>query len=169
MNWPRIILDGIAMSAVFNAVVLVGFTLWPQEYSVMFPKEIKEAAAPYVNQKEVRKMKLFLYGLYLALFLYWAISASLAGTKGFWSLFWTGYIETGYIEMAFVSVSDFVILDCWLPQKVRDRIKGAEHCKAWERKEWLLKLAIPEHTLGWTFLVCPIAGLIVAGIAPLLG
>ena len=47
MNWPRIILDGIAMSAVFNAAVLLGFTLWPQEYSVMFPKEIQKAAAPY--------------------------------------------------------------------------------------------------------------------------
>ena len=99
---------------------------------------------------------------YLALFLYWTISAHLAGTKGFWPLFWTGYVE-----MTFVSVSDFLILDCWLPQKVRNRIKGAEHCKAWERKEWLMKLAIPEHALGWTFLVCPIAGLIVAGIAVL--
>ena len=64
MNWPRIILDGIVMSALFNAVVLVGFTHWPQEYSVMFPKEIKEAAAPFVNRTEARKMKLFLYGLY---------------------------------------------------------------------------------------------------------
>ena len=163
MNWPRIILDGIAMSAVFNAVVLVGFTLWPQEYSVMFPKDIKTAAAPYVKQKDVRKMKLFLYVLYLAMFAYWAISASLAGTRGFWPLF-----RTGYVEMTFVSISDFLILDCWLPGKVRDRIKGAEHCKAWERKEWLLKLAIPEHAFGWTFLVCPIAGLIVAGIAALL-
>ena len=54
MSWPRIILDGIAMSAVFNAVVLVGFTLWPQEYSVMFPKKIKDAAAPYVNKAEAR-------------------------------------------------------------------------------------------------------------------
>ena len=159
MNWPRIILDGLAMSALFNAVVLVGFNLWPQEYSVMFPKEIKEAAAPYV-----KKMKLFLYGLYLVLFLYWAVSTHLAGTEGFWPLFWTGYVE-----MTFVSVSDFLILDCWLPGKIRERIKGADHCKAWERKEWLKKLAIPEHALGWTFLVCPIAGLLVAGIASLLG
>lgn len=163
MNWPRIILDGVTMSALFNAVVLVGFNLWSQEYSVMFPKEIKEAAAPYVNKKDVRKMKLFLYGLYFALFLYWAISAHFAGTKGFWSLFWTGYLE-----MTFVSISDFLILDLWLPQKVRNRIKGAEQCRAWERKEWLMKLAIPEHALGWTFLVCPIAGLVVAGIAALL-
>ena len=70
MSWPRIILDRIAMSAVFNAVVLVGFTLWPQEYSVMFPKEIKDAAAPYVNKAEARKMKQFLYGLYVLLLLF---------------------------------------------------------------------------------------------------
>ena len=163
MNWPRIILDGISMSLLFNAVVLVGFERWPQEYSVMFPKEIKKAAAPYVKQKDVRKMKLFLYGLYLVLFLYWAVSAHLAGTEDFWPLFWTGYVE-----MTLVSVSDFLILDCWLPGKIKDRIKGAEHCKAWERNEWLMKLAIPEHALGWTFLVCPIAGLAVAGIAVLL-
>jgi len=61
MNWLRIILDGIAMSALFNAVVLAGFQRWPQEYSVMFPKEIKEAEAPCVNKKVVRKMKLLLY------------------------------------------------------------------------------------------------------------
>ena len=163
MNWPRIILDGIAMSLLFNAVVGVGFSLWPQEYSVMFPKEIKEAAAPYVNQKDVRKMKLFLYSLYLFMFIYWAVSAHFAGMRSFLSLFWVGYIE-----MTFVSISDFLILDCWLPQKVRHMIKGAEHCKAWERREWLLKLAIPEHALGWTFLVCPVAGVIVAGIGALL-
>ena len=150
------------MSALFNAVVVLGFTLWPQEYSVMFPKEIKEAASPYVNGTNVKKMKLFLFGLYFAMFLYWSISAHAAGTRCFWPLFWTGYTE-----MTFVSASDFLILDCWLPLKIRNRIKGAEHCEAWKRKEWLLRLAIPEHVLGWTFLVCPAAGLIVAGIAGL--
>ncbi|MBQ6505314.1 MAG: hypothetical protein IJI57_15520 [Flexilinea sp.] len=164
MNWLRIILDGVAMSILFNAVVGIGFILWPQEYSVMFPKEIKKAAAPYVNKNDVRKMKLFLYSLYLFLFVYWTVSVHFSGMAGFRHLFWTGYIE-----MTFVSISDFLILDCWLPQKVRYMIKGAEHCKAWERREWLLTLAIPEHVLGWTLLVCPIAGLAVAGIAVLLG
>ena len=28
MNWPRIILDGISMSLLFNAVVCVGFLLY---------------------------------------------------------------------------------------------------------------------------------------------
>ena len=67
MNWPRIILDGLSMSLLFNAVAGLGFLLWPQAYSTMFPREIKEAAAPYVDRRDVRKMKLFLYSLYLYL------------------------------------------------------------------------------------------------------
>ena len=55
MNWPRTILDGIAMALLFYAVVGVGFLIYPQAYSTMFPKEIKEAAAPYVDRKDVRK------------------------------------------------------------------------------------------------------------------
>ena len=61
MNWPRTILDGIAMALLFNAVVGVGFLIYPQAYSTMFPKEIKEASAPFVDKKDVRKMKLILY------------------------------------------------------------------------------------------------------------
>lgn len=110
------------MSMLFNAVVGLGFMLFPQAYSVMFPKEIKEAAAPYVEQEDVKKVRLILYTLYILLFIYWSISAYLAGVSNFWSLFWTGYVE-----MTFVSVSDFLILDCWLPGKVRHMIKGAEH------------------------------------------
>ena len=162
MNWPRIILDGVSMSLLFNAVVGLGFLLWPQAYSTMFPKEIRQAAAPYVDKGEVRKMNLLIYPLYLVLLVYWAISARNAGTSGFRDLFWTGYVE-----MTFVSLSDFIILDCWLPGKVRHMIKGAEHCRAWARREWLMKLAIPEHGLGWTLLACPMAGLIVAGLGAL--
>ncbi len=52
MNFPRIILDGISMSLLFNAVVGLGFLLVPQAYSTMFPKEIKAAAAPYVKKRD---------------------------------------------------------------------------------------------------------------------
>ena len=68
-----------------------------------------------------------------------------------------------------VSLSDFIILDCWLPPKAKPYIKGAENCKTWERWEWLKTLAIPEHGLLWTLIVCPFAGLAVAGICALLG
>ncbi len=151
------------MALLFNAVVGVGFLICPQAYSTMFPKEIKEAAAPFVDKKDMRKMKLILYPLYLMLFIYWAVSTHFAEISGFWNLFWTGYAE-----MTIVSIGDFLILDCWLPPKAKPYIKGAENCKAWERKEWLWKLAIPEHTLGWTFFVSPIAGLVVAGLGMLL-
>ncbi len=164
MNWPRLILDGLAMSLLFNAVVGVGFLLYPQAYSTMFPKEIKTAAAPYVDRKDVGKVSLIIYPLYLFMFVYWAISAHYAGISGFRTLFWTGYLE-----MIMVSTSDFLILDCWLPPRAKPFIKGAENCKAWERKEWLLKLGIPEHAIAWPVILCPIAALIVAGIGVLLG
>ena len=45
MNWPIIILDGLSMSLLFNAVAGLGFLLVPQAYSSMFPKEIRQAAA----------------------------------------------------------------------------------------------------------------------------
>ena len=163
MNWPRIILDGLSMSLLFNAVAGLGFLLVPQAYSTMFPKEIRQAAALFVEKKDVRTMKLILYPLYLVLFVWWGISSHLAGISGFWNLFWTGYVE-----MTLVSLTDFLILDCWLPQRIRHMIKGAEDCKAWGRWEWLKTLAIPEHGLVWTLLICPIAGLAVTGIASIL-
>lgn len=55
MNWPRTILDGVAMALLFNAVVGVGFLLYPQAYTTMFPKEIKEAAARTRGTGSVRR------------------------------------------------------------------------------------------------------------------
>ncbi len=164
MNWPRLILDGLAMSLLFNAVVGVGFLIYPQAYSTMFPKEIKKAASAYVDRRDVGRMNLIIYPLYLFMFVYWGISAHYAGVSGFWPLFWTGYLE-----MIMVSTSDFLILDCWLPPKAKPFIKGAENCKAWERKEWLLKLGIPEHAIVWPVFFCPVAALIVTGIGVLMG
>jgi len=164
MNWARLFMDGMIGSLLFNAVAILGFLLVPQAYSTMFPKEIKQAAAPYVDRKDVRTVSLILYPLYLVLFIWWGISSHLAGVSGFWNLFWTGYVE-----MTLVSITDFLILDCWLPPRIRHMIKGAENCRAWERKEWLKTLAIPEHGLMWTLIVCPITGLAVAGIASIFG
>ncbi len=56
MNIARTILDGIVMCVIFNAIVGLFFMVIPQAYSVMFPKEIKEAAAPYVEKKDLRSM-----------------------------------------------------------------------------------------------------------------
>ena len=88
----------------------------------------------------------------------------LEGVSGFRNLFWTGYIE-----MMFVSVSDFILLDVLGRIYVMDKglIKGAEGHPDWKWSGWL-KLAVPEHGILWTFLFCPLTGLIVAGIGALL-
>ena len=54
MNIPRVILDGIVMCVIFNSVVGLFFMVVPQAYSVMFPKSLKEAAAPYVKKEELK-------------------------------------------------------------------------------------------------------------------
>lgn len=164
MNLSRTILDGIVLSILFNAVVGLFFFVVPQAYAIMFPKGIKKAAKPYVKRKELRVMHLVLYPLYLLMFMYMALSAHLVGVRDFCDLFWTGYIE-----MMFVSISDFFLLDVLGRIYVKDKglIKGAENHPGWEWKEWK-KLAIPEHGIFWTFLFCPLTGLIVAGIGALL-
>ena len=165
MNWSRTILDGIVMCVIFNGLVGLFFYVFSQAYSRMFPKGIKQAAAPYVNMKDVKVLFCILTVIYLLMFLYMAVSAHLAGVSGFQNLFWTGYVE-----MMFVNAGDFFLLDVLGRIYVMDKglIKGAENHSGWEWKEWK-KLAIPEHGIFWTFLFCPLTGLIVAGIGVLLG
>lgn len=164
MNIARTILDGIVMCAVFNAVVGLFFFVFPQAYSTMFPRGMKKAAKPYVKKDEVIKLYCILIPLYLLMFLYMAASARNAGVSGFKNLFWTGYIE-----MMFVNAGDVFLLDVLARIYVKDKgmIKGAEHHPDWAWKGWK-KLAVPEHGLAWPLLVCPLAGLIAAGIGALL-
>ena len=94
-----------------------------------------------------------------------AVSTHLADVSGFKAMFWTGYTE-----MMFVNAGDFFLLDVLARIYVKDKglIKGAEKHPDWEWKGWW-KLAVPEHGLAWPVLVCPLTGLIVAGIEALLG
>ncbi len=160
MNISRTILDGIVMCVVFNAVVGMFFFVFPQAYSTMFPRGMKQAAKPYIRKDEVIKLYIILILLYLLMFLYMALSARFAGVSGFKNLFWTGYIE-----MMFVNAGDFFLLDVLSRLYVKDKglIRGAENHPDWNWKGWK-KLAVPEHGLMWPLLVCPLTGLIVAGI-----
>ena len=80
-------------------------------------------------------------------------------TRYFWWTFFLGPVGMlMVVALPVVTASAETVVSDELP----------EHCKTWERKEWLLKLAIPEHALGWTFLVCPIAGIVVAGLGTLI-
>ena len=48
-------------------------------------------------------------------------------------------------------------------------IKGTEGHPMYQRKNWLLKLGIPEHWIAWPLAVCPIGGVILAGLVTLIG
>jgi len=46
VNWFRTILDGVAMSAVFNSYVAVFWLLKPHSFITMFPKDLQKKARP---------------------------------------------------------------------------------------------------------------------------
>lgn len=166
MIWTRIILDGIAMCLVFNLTVALTWLFIPGAFARMMPPEIRKAA-PKRTKREVLLLAAVLYPLYIGMLAYFIISAHQAGITGFWNLFWTGYVE-----MFFVNLGDFFGLDWWFRAKCRDRgimIPGTEHCAAWNTKQWMLTLAIPEHCILWPLVVCPLAGLLCAGVGGLLG
>ena len=116
------------------------FFVFPQAYSTMFPRGMKQAAKPYVRKDEVIKLYIILILLYLLMFLYMALSARFAGVSGFKNLFWTGYIE-----MMFVNAGDFFLLDVLSRLYVKDKglIRGAENHPDWNWKGWK-KLAVPD-------------------------
>ena len=157
MNWPRTILDGIILSLAFNSIVALMWVLKPRAFLKMLPKEIRQAAPK--RTREEKRFTLTLYPIYILILVYMIISTHLTGISGFWNLFWTGYIE-----MFFINMGDFWLLDVWFRAKFLDRIMipGTENCKAWQTKNWLLTFGIPEHWIGWTLIVCPLFGFVVA-------
>lgn len=159
MDWMRTILDGLAMSLVFNITSGLFFFIMPHAYAHMLPKEIKEAAAPYTAQ-ELRNLALVIYPLFFGVILWMILSAHAAGIQGFWHLFWTAYVE-----MLFVNFGDFLFLDCWLRARIKSGgfIPGTEHCRAWEAKEYM-KQAVPEHFLVWPLVICTVVAFACAGI-----
>ena len=161
MVWSRTILDGIVLMIIFNAVVAVAWIFLPCAFSSMMPKEIRKAAPPR-KKNEVIALACLLYPMYILMIAYMIVSSHLAGVTGFWNLFWTAYIEAFFINMG-----DFWGLDVWYRGAIKDKIMipGTEHCKAWETKEWLKTLAIPEHFILWPFVTCPLMAFIVAGLS----
>lgn len=159
MNWMRIVLDGIAMSLVFNAIIGMFWFIIPHAYARMLPKEIERAAAPY-TKKESCALAAVIYLPFIGIIAWMILSAFNSGTEGFGNLFWTAYVES-----LFINFGDFLILDCYLMSIVRKkyRLKATEDCKAWEFKEYM-KSAAPEHFLLWPLIICPIVSLICAGV-----
>ena len=71
MNWFRTILDGVAMSAVFNGVVAVFWLLKPHSFIVMFPKSLQKKARPVTRDE--RRHTILMYATLYPAVLVWMI------------------------------------------------------------------------------------------------
>ena len=164
MNWFRTILDGVAMSAVFNGVVAVFWLLKPHSFIVMFPKSLQKKARP-VTRDERRHTILMYATLYPAVLVWMILSAYQADINGFWPLF-----LTAYVEMMLISLGDLIFLDYLLLKKTGSRLHadGTKNDPFYEPKNELVKLGLPEHLIQWPVLFCPAVGFIAAGIGMLI-
>lgn len=160
MVWRLIIIHGAIVSVIFNAVIALLWLKLPNAMSKMMPPEIRQAA-PRRSKKEVIILYISLTLLYSSLLAYIIITTRMAGVTGFWNLFWTGYLITFIVNMM-----DFWVLDIWFRERFKAQlmIKGTEHCKAWQTREWLRTMAIPGHWVAWPLVVCPVVGFLVAVI-----
>ena len=162
MNWLRIILDGLFMSAVFNLATGLILTYDPVIFTTSFPKEIQQAAAPNPNAR--KHQTLFTLLVILPVVLFGVLSARNAGVQGFWTMFWTGYIE-----WFFINLGDFFGLDLYLRELMGERweLPGTHGHPCYQRKNWMKSLALVEHGLQWPLIICPMFGLIAAGLGML--
>ncbi|ORX78211.1 hypothetical protein BCR32DRAFT_282486 [Anaeromyces robustus] len=164
MNWFRIILDGIAMSAIFNFGVAAFYIYMPHSFITMFPKKLRDKARP-VTREEHKHVIIMCITIYPALILWGVLSSLEANIHGFWNLFWKSYIE-----MMFMSIGDLVFLDYMLLKKTGTRLHadGVKGDPFYKPKNELLQLGIPEHLVVWPLVFCPLVGFISAGLGLLI-
>ena len=163
MNWLRIILDGIVMSAVFNLATGLIITVDPVIFTTSFPKPIRQSAP--VNPHALRHKILFCLTVILPIFVFGVLSAYEAGIRGFFDLF-----AAAYIEYFIVNLGDFFGLDLALREYMKERweLPGTHGHPCYQRKNWLSSLAIMEHFVLWPLLVCPLFAVLSACLGLLL-
>lgn len=163
MDFTRMLLDGIMMSAFFNLATGLIMLIDPRIFTTAYPKEIQKIAPP--NPNAMRDKSLFTLLVILPVFLFGTFSACNSGITGFWNLFWMGYGE-----WFLVNLGDFFGLDLFLREKMGRRMElpGTEGNPLYLRKNWMKSLALPEHWLQWPLIICPLFAALSAGLGCLL-
>ncbi|NJP39779.1 hypothetical protein HCH52_01755 [Oscillospiraceae bacterium HV4-5-C5C] len=163
MNWMRVILDGLAMSAVFNLCTALVWRLHPDAFLSSYPKSIRDVVPPNPKQRKLKTR--FVLFMILPVTLYGILSACQAGINGFWNL-----ALAGYIEWLLVNLGDFFGLDLYFRETMGDRLvlPGTKGDPFYTRRGWMKALGLPEHGLLWPFLVCPLFAVLSAGAGLLL-
>lgn len=162
--WFHVILDGIAMAVIFALTLCLVSYIDPQSFTTMYPIGIQKIAPP-VPEKSRRRKKMMLWSLWTFVILFSVVSNCLSGIRGFWQLF-----LAGYIQMFLVDMGDFFGWNILFREKMGRRLElpGTEGNELYSRKNWMLKLAIPNHFGIWLILICPLNGLINAGAVSLI-
>ena len=146
MNWIRTILDGLAMAAYFNLFAAAAALYRPRLLFPCYPPTIiKASKEPPTKRESAGYWRWIVFGEWLPLVLYGALSAVEGGTDGFWRL-----ALTGYIQWMMVNFCDLFFLDFWLIQrkaKSRFIIPGTEGHPSYAFKAWMKSYALPEHLL----------------------
>lgn len=107
---------------------------------MMCTKSIQKAAPAPQTRRERRLYHLWMcFGMLLPLVAYGSVSAVCGGVSGFWPL-----LLMGYIEWLAVSLTDFLLLDVCLLQRLGRRIQvpGTEGHPDYRLGSWLKKLAL---------------------------
>lgn len=163
MNWFRIIMDGVFMSAVFNLATGLILAVNPVVFTTAYPKEIQKVAPK--NPNAVKHKLLFVLLVVAPITLFGVFSAYESGMRGFWNLFWAAYIE-----FFLVNLGDFFGLDWYLKEKLGERweLPGTQGNPYYQHDLWMKSLGLPEHWILWPFVVCPMFALVSAGLGMLL-
>ena len=163
MEVLRIAIDGVMMSLVFNLATGMLMAIDPVIFTTSFPKELQKAAPP--NPHAWKHKILFTLLVIVPVVAFGVLSAWMAGFTGFWKLFWIGYAQ-----WFLVTLGDFFGLDLILREKLGPRceLPGTHGHPCYTRRGWMKALGIPEHALQWPLGVCPLMGLLMAGLGMLL-
>lgn len=147
---------GLVMSLVFNGALAKLWLAYPTAVVSMLPKQIQELAprADLGQKQKIRWRLLWIYLLTLGLGL---VTTAFLPIRGFLALF-----VTGYWQMFLVNLGDLIGLDWLFRQKKLSQlmISGTERCSAWQTKNWMISLGLPEHLILWPLVVCPLVGLL---------
>lgn len=167
MNWIRIVLDGLLMSAYFNLFAAAVALYNPRLMFPAYPPDIIKVAPHPPTKEEIRFYWLWIcFGELLPLLLYGTVSVAERGAAGFWFL-----VLAGYVQWMLINLGDLIFLDYYLIQrKCKERfiIPGTENHPGYGFRPWMNRYALPEHLLQWPLLMCPLMAAAQAGLAVLL-
>ena len=162
--WLHVILYGLAMAVIFALTLCLVSYIDPQAFTKMYPPAIQRIAPPI--PPESRKTEVvMLVCLWTFMVLFSITSNYLSGVRGFGQLFLAGYIQFFMVDMG-----DFFGWNILFREKMGQKLHlpGTEGSELYSRKNWILKMAIPNHFGIWLIGVCPLGGIVNAGVGTFL-